>query len=85
MKKLTIFALASVAAIPLAGAANANECKQVASVGSGVTKGIAETMANGGLKNIIDNYGMVGTGPIKMKCVDGTFVTECTAQQKACK
>ena len=85
MKKLIVLAIAAFIATPLVGSAEAKECKQVAAVGSGINKSIAEIMANGGLKNIIDNYGMTGTGPIKMKCADGSVLTECTAQQRACK
>lgn len=85
MKSLKILTLAAAAAMTVSGAAAAKECKPMAAVGTGLTKGIAEIMANGGIKTIIDTRGMTPEGPIKMKCVDGTFVTECTAQQRACK
>lgn len=83
----TKFAIATAAAVVLAttAGAEAKECKTVAAAGSGLTQGIAEIMAKGGVKTLIDSRGMTAVGEPKVKCKDGAMLTECHAQQKACK
>jgi hypothetical protein len=83
----TTFAIAALAAsvVAMAGGAEAKECKTVAAAGSGLTQGIAEVMAKGGVKTLIDSRGMTAVGDPKVKCKDGGMLTECHAQQKACK
>jgi GTP:adenosylcobinamide-phosphate guanylyltransferase len=84
---MTRFAVALAGAVMLAWApaAFAKECKTVAAAGSGLTQGIAEVMAKGGVKTLIDSRGMTAVGDVKVKCKDGGMLTECHALQKACK
>ncbi len=83
----TTFAIATAAAVMMMAAtgAIAKDCKTVAAAGSGLTQGIAEIMAKGGVKTLIDSRGMTAVGEPKVKCKDGGMLTECHAQQKACK
>jgi len=67
------------------GSASAAECKIIAAAGDGPTQGIAEVMSTNGLKNIIENKGLKGQGPVKTKCEAGAILTECRSQQRACK
>jgi hypothetical protein len=83
----TTFAIATAAAVMMMAAtgAMAKDCKTVAAAGNGLTQGIAEIMAKGGVKTLIDSRGMTAVGEPKVKCKDGGMLTECHAQQKACK
>ena len=76
-----VTAAALVAATP----ASAGECKKVAAAGDGFTRSIAEFMAQKGLKNAIDSYGMKAQGQMAMKCDVGSVYVECHASQTACK
>lgn len=76
-----VTAAALVAATP----ASAGECKKVAAAGDGFTRSIAEFMAQKGLKNVIDGYGMKAQGQMAMKCDVGSVYVECHASQTACK
>ncbi len=76
---------AFMAVVSVAASANAAECKIIAAAGDGPTQGIAEVMSTNGLKNIIENKGLKGQGPVKTKCEAGVIFTECRSQQRACK
>lgn len=78
-------AFGAPAAKPAKPAKSGASCTVIAATGSGPTKAIAEIMANGGVKTIANSRGYTPEGPVKMKCTDGTFLTECTAQSKVCK
>jgi hypothetical protein len=83
---IRVLGLAAFAAVfAVASGASAKECKTVAAAGSGLTRGIAEVMAKGGVKTLIDSRGMTAVGEPKVKCKDGGMLTECHAQQQACK
>lgn len=75
----------AMGALAMVPAVQAKECKTVAAAGSGLTQGLAEIMAKGGVKTLIDSRGMTAVGEPKVKCKDGGMLTECHAQQKACK
>jgi hypothetical protein len=85
MTRVALVAIATATALGLATGAQAKECKTVAAAGSGLTQDIAEVMAKGGVKTLIDSRGMTAVGAVKVKCQDGSVLTECRAQQKACK
>jgi ABC-type proline/glycine betaine transport system substrate-binding protein len=82
-------ALAAAAAVALAGAADAakagKQCTTIAAAGSGLTRDLAEIMANGGVKTIADSRGYTPEGPTKMKCENGSVLVECRAQRRVCK
>lgn len=84
MSKLPV-AIAAAAVLAWTSSAQAKDCKTVAAAGSGLTQGIAEVMAKGGVKTLIDSRGMTAVGEPKVKCKAGGMLTECHAQQKACK
>lgn len=85
MKIKSTFAVIALAFVGAPAAANAAECQIVAAAGNGPTEGIATLMATNGLANIIEAKGMKGQGAVQTKCAPGTIMTECRAQQKACK
>lgn len=67
------------------GAASA-ECMKVSGLGTGVTEGIAQFMAGKALKNAIAKRGLKSAGNQSMACdASLVVVTNCTAQQRACK
>lgn len=77
----------SVAAVILgiSAAAHAGDCVRVAAVGDGLTHDLAVIMSTHGLANIIEGKGRTGKGPVHTKCEAGTFGTQCTSWQSACK
>lgn len=85
IKVISWTAAAAAVTLAVVPVAQAKECKTVAAAGSGLTQGIAEIMAKGGVKTLIDSRGMTAVGEPKVKCKDGGMMTECHAQQKACK
>lgn len=85
MQTRIAMAIALAAGLSLASGAQAKECKKVAAAGSGLTQSIAEIMAKGGVKTLIDSRGMTPVGSPTVKCKDGGMLTECHAQQTACK
>lgn len=86
MLKFSGMALAAAAVMALASTAQAKECKKIAAVGNGLTQGIAEIMAKGGVKTLIDSRGMTPVGEPKVRCKDGGGVmSECHATQTGCK
>ena len=76
---------AALAGATAAEAKPAKECTVIAAAGSGLTKDLAEIMANGGVKTIADSRGYTGEGPTKMTCTNGTILVECRAQRRVCK
>lgn len=85
MKTKFVMAIAVAAALSMASAAQAKECKKIGAVGSGLTQGLAEIMAKGGVKTLIDSRGMTPVGEPKLSCKDGGVLTECHATQTGCK
>jgi hypothetical protein len=81
--KLAITTAAVICA--LSATAQAGDCVQVAAVGDGPTHDLAVTMSTHGLANIIESKGRSGKGPVHTKCEAGTFGTQCTSWQNACK
>jgi hypothetical protein len=77
----------SVAAVMfgISAAAQAGDCVRVAAVGDGLTHDLAVIMSTHGLANIIEGKGRTGKGPVHTKCEPGTFGTQCTSWQSACK
>ena len=69
----------------ISATAQAGECVRLAALGDGLTHDIAVIMSTHGLANIIDDKGRKGKGPVHTTCAPGTFVTECTSSQTACK
>ncbi|MFT3729881.1 MAG: hypothetical protein QM780_00435 [Hyphomicrobium sp.] len=69
----------------LSATAQAGDCTRVAAVGDGLTHDLAVVMSTHGLANIIEAKGRAGKGPVHTKCQPGTFGTECTSWQNACK
>jgi hypothetical protein len=84
MTKVT-FAIVAAAVLSMASAAQAKECKKVGAVGSGLTQGLAEIMAKGGVKTLIDSRGMTPVGEPKLKCKTDGGLPECHATQTGCK
>ena len=82
--KLTM-AVAAAAVMLMASGAQAKECKKVGAVGSGLTQGLAEVMAKGGVKTLIDSRGMTPVGEPKVKCKSDGGLPECHATQTGCK
>jgi hypothetical protein len=85
MKTKFAMAFAAAAVMAMASSAQAKECKKIGAAGSGLTQGIAEIMAKGGVKTLIDSRGMTPVGEPKVKCKDGGVLTECHATQTGCK
>lgn len=85
MKTKVAMAIAVAAAMSMASAAQAKECKRVGAVGSGLTLGLAEIMAKGGVKTLIDSRGMTPVGNPTLKCKDTGVLSECHATQTGCK
>lgn len=50
-----------------------------------MTHDLAVIMSTHGLANIIEGKGRSGKGPVHTKCEPGTFGTQCTSWQNACK
>jgi hypothetical protein len=82
---LVIAAAAAVSGAAIADAKQSKQCTTIAAAGSGLTRDLAEIMANGGVKTIADSRGYTGEGPTKMTCTNGTILVECKAQRKVCK
>ena len=88
MQRAFRFCLVAVATAGLYGMSLAQaqaECTTVGAAGDGIGEDLAKFMAQAGLKNIIDAKGLKPQGAITFKCEPGAIVTECHAQQKACK
>jgi len=81
--KLGVAAIAGMCA--LSATAEAGDCVKIAAIGDGLTHDLAVIMSTHGLANIIDSKGRTGKGPVHTKCEPGTFGTECTSWQAACK
>lgn len=79
-------ALAALPFLALASAGASAECLKITGSGIGVTESIAKFMAEKALKDGIANRGMHGSGQMSMSCSAPTVVvTNCAAQQRACK
>jgi hypothetical protein len=85
MTKSKSAALVVLASIALTSAASA-DCFKVSGLGTGVTDPVAQFMANKALKDSIANRGLKASGAQSMTCDSSAIVvTNCTAQQRACK
>lgn len=80
-------AAAAVMGILLPSAAMAQECKDFAAVGSGLTESIASLMALQGAVNVAENRDWQVIGEAKLRgCKEaGIFGVECTAVSHACR
>jgi hypothetical protein len=91
MSKLMRSCIMMAAAAALAGlaptASTAEECKDFAAVGSGLSESIATLMAKQGAVNVAEARGYTVQGEAKLvSCAStGIFGTECTARTHACK
>jgi len=89
MSKLlrSCFAAAAVMGVLLPAAAIAEECKDFAAVGSGLTESIASLMALQGAVNVAENRDWQVMGEAKLRgCKEaGIFGVECTAVSHACR
>lgn len=85
MNRFAMAAAAVAMTLGWAAVAEAKDCKKVGAVGSGLTQGIAEVMAKGGVKTLIDSRGMTPQGEPKLKCKADGLMTECHATQTGCK
>lgn len=89
MSKLmrSCFAAAAAMSILLPTTAMAEECKDFAAVGSGLTEGIATLMAMQGAVNVAENRDWKVIGEAKLRgCTEaGIFGVECTAVSHACR
>lgn len=85
MKTKLAIAIAAATVLTMTSAAQAKDCKRIGAAGSGLTQGIAEIMAKGGVKTLIDSRGMTPVGEPIVKCKDGGMLTECHATQTGCK
>ncbi len=65
----------------------AEECRDFAAVGSGITESIATLMAMQGAVNVAENRGWTVKGEAKLVgCKsEGIFGMECTARSRACR
>jgi hypothetical protein len=81
--KLGIAAAAVMCA--LSATAQAGDCVRVGAIGDGLTHDLAVIMSTHGLANIIESKGRTPKGPVHTTCAPGTFGTECTSSQTACK
>jgi hypothetical protein len=81
--KLGIAAAAVICA--LSATAQAGDCVRVGANGDGLTHDLAVIMSTHGLANIIESKGRTPKGPVHTTCAPGTFGTECTSSQTACK
>jgi hypothetical protein len=81
--KLGVAAMALICG--LSATAQAADCVRVATMGEGITHGIAELFATKGLANVIYGQGRVGNGPVRTTCQDGPSTTTCHSSQMACK
>jgi len=80
------FGLVAVAMLgALSVTAQAAECKRVAATGEMLTHDTAVLFATNALKNILASQGLVGNGPVSMKCETGSATTTCRSSQMACK
>ncbi len=79
-------AVAGLAAL-MPSASKADECRNFAAVGSGVSESIAQLMAKQGAINVAEGRGYHVVGEAKLvKCAStGIFGIECTARSHACK
>lgn len=78
-------ALAAVAMLAFAGAANAaGKCVNAGGTADMVTEDLARFMANAALNNQMKAEGLKPSGPVKVTCKAGVPVN-CTARQRACK
>ncbi len=85
MANLKFAVVAGVAVLACASAASA-ECYKVSGLGTGITEPVAQFMANKALKDSIANRGLRGSGSQSMTCDSSAIVvSNCTAQQRACK
>ena len=85
MRASVKFVIIAALLIPFSTAASA-ECLKVSGLGTGVTEGIAHFMANKALKDSIAKRGLKSAGSQSMSCdASMVVVTNCTAQQRACK
>ncbi len=83
-----VMAAASAGLLALAPTASAaEECRDFAAVGSGLTESIATLMALQGAVNVAENRGWTVQGEAKLVgCkAEGIFGMECTARSRACK
>jgi hypothetical protein len=80
-------AAAGVAAALVPSASLAEDCKDFAAVGSGLSTGIATLMAKQGAVNVAEARGYSVQGEAKLiSCSsEGIFGTECKATTHACK
>lgn len=85
MRSLKLGVAAAAVMCALSATAHAGDCIRVAAIGDGLTHDLAVVMSTHGLANIIDGKGRTGKGPVHTKCGPGTFGTECTSSQVACK
>jgi hypothetical protein len=91
MRKLHWIALASVAAVLVAGSSigmkadAAPKCVRAGGQATMITEDLAKFMATAALKNSIEGMGAKAAGPVVMKCEGGMAMPTCVARQKACK
>jgi hypothetical protein len=85
MRSLKLGFAGAVVMCLLSATAQAGDCARVAAVGDGLTHDLAVIMSTHGLANIIEAKGRTGKGPVRTKCEPGSFGTECTSWQTACK
>jgi hypothetical protein len=83
-----ILAAAGAGLLALAPASlAAEECRDFAAVGSGLTESIATLMAKQGAVNVAENRGWTIQGEAQLVgCkAEGIFGVECTARSRACR
>ncbi len=78
------FSLALIVSLLLGTMHAEAACRQAGGLAEMPTRAIAEFMADAALKNAIAAHGWKASGPITMKCTDGTLTTTCTARRRAC-
>ncbi|MEQ1578620.1 MAG: hypothetical protein ABL894_13325 [Hyphomicrobium sp.] len=84
--RATATTLALVLALATFSGTASAECFKVSGKGTGVTEGIAQFMANKALNDSIAKRGLQASGSQSMACdASMVVVTNCTAQQRACK